>query len=162
MQASVQEALAKRQPALPEAAFSLCLRGRLDGQDAQVTIRGATADAFRANLRATREVLEEARGLLDPLPAPSQPPAVSQARPSQAEASDEPEAPRAVLAGAAPQAPGWCAVHNVQMKLRKATNGGNDWWSHQKPGVKVYCRGEGYRSKSVASEREERSGSAML
>ena len=27
---------------LPEAAFSLCLRGRLAGQDAQLTIRGAT------------------------------------------------------------------------------------------------------------------------
>ena len=27
---------------LPEAAFSLCLKGRLAGQEAQLTIRGAT------------------------------------------------------------------------------------------------------------------------
>jgi hypothetical protein len=35
-------------PALPEAAFSLCLRGRLGGQDAQLTVRGGTYAEFAA------------------------------------------------------------------------------------------------------------------
>ena len=51
--------------ACPEAAFSLCLKGRLDGQDAQLTIRGATYAEFAANVAAVR-------GLFD-APAPSQP-----------------------------------------------------------------------------------------
>jgi hypothetical protein len=50
---------------LPEAAFSLTLKGRLDGQEALLTVRGQSAAEFKANL-------EGVRGLLD---APAQPPA---------------------------------------------------------------------------------------
>ena len=49
---------------LPEAAFSLTLKGKLDGTEAMLTIRGATATEFKANLQAVR-------GLLEPLTAPS-------------------------------------------------------------------------------------------
>jgi hypothetical protein len=48
---------------LPEAVFSLCLKGRLGGQDAQLTIRGATYEEFAANVAAVR-------GLLDPVASP--------------------------------------------------------------------------------------------
>ena len=128
VQASVQEALAGRQPALPEAAFSLCLRGRLDGQDAQVTIRGATAHEFRANLQATREALESARSLLDPVAEPSFP------APSQPEPSQAPQ-----TAPSAETADDWCGVHNVTMKRQEKN--GDIWWSH-KVGEK-FCRGKG-------------------
>jgi hypothetical protein len=47
----------------PEAAFSLTLKGTLDGQEALLTARGMTAAEFKDNLRAIR-------GLLDPPPAP--------------------------------------------------------------------------------------------
>jgi hypothetical protein len=53
---------------LPEAAFSITLKGRVDGQDALLTIRGMTPEAFQANLAAVR-------GLLD---APVTPPALPQ------------------------------------------------------------------------------------
>jgi hypothetical protein len=45
----------------PEAAFSLTLKGTLDGIEALFTVRGQTATAFQANLAAVR-------GLLDPVP----------------------------------------------------------------------------------------------
>lgn len=48
---------------LPEAAFSLTLKGTLDGQEVLVTARGQTAAEFKANLEAIR-------GLLDPVPLP--------------------------------------------------------------------------------------------
>jgi hypothetical protein len=50
--------------ACPEAAFSLTLKGALDGYGALLTVRGMTAAAFQANLAAVR-------GLLDtPVPTP--------------------------------------------------------------------------------------------
>jgi hypothetical protein len=57
-----------RQP-LPEAAFSLTLKGVLDGVEAMLTVRGGTAEEFKANLQAVR-------GLLEPLtpPASQRPP----------------------------------------------------------------------------------------
>ena len=61
---------------LPEAAFSLCIKGRLGGQDAQLTVRGATYDEFARNVAAVK-------GLLD-APAASQPLA------SQASAGETP------------------------------------------------------------------------
>jgi len=51
---------------LPEAAFSLTLKGKLDGVEALFTVRGATAEQFKANLAAVR-------GLLDQPQAPRQP-----------------------------------------------------------------------------------------
>ena len=50
---------------LPEAAFSLTLKGTLDGQEALLTARGQTAAEFKANLQAIR-------GLLDPVPGTAQ------------------------------------------------------------------------------------------
>jgi hypothetical protein len=57
----------------PEAAFSLTLKGKLDGIETLLTVRGMTAEAFHRNL-------QQVRGLLD-APAPS--PAVQPASPGQ-------------------------------------------------------------------------------
>ena len=46
-------------PACPEASFSLCLRGKVQGQDAQLTIRAQTAEQFKANLAAVRGLLDQ-------------------------------------------------------------------------------------------------------
>ena len=54
----------------PEAAFSLCLKGFLDGADAQITVRGQTAADFLANVQAVRGLLIHA----SPHPAPPQAP----------------------------------------------------------------------------------------
>jgi len=51
---------------LPEAAFSLTLKGTLDGVEALFTVRGATAAEFKTNLAAVR-------GLLGQPQAPAQP-----------------------------------------------------------------------------------------
>ena len=53
-------------PACPEAAFSLCLKGRLAGQDAQLTIRAQTAEAFKANVGAVRGLLDAPSNALAP------------------------------------------------------------------------------------------------
>src|SRR6185295_10535677 len=42
----------------PEAAFSLCLKGRIDGQDAQLTVRGQTQAEFLANVAAVRGMFD--------------------------------------------------------------------------------------------------------
>src|SRR5215475_2621141 len=50
---------------LPEAAFSLTLKGTLNGVEALMTVRGQSAAEFQVNLQAIR-------GLLDtPQPAPA-------------------------------------------------------------------------------------------
>lgn len=51
----------------PEALFSLCLRG-LDraGLDAQLTVRGMTAETFLANVHAVQHLLQTPTPLLDP------------------------------------------------------------------------------------------------
>jgi hypothetical protein len=54
--------------ACPEAAFSLTLKGHLDGIEALFTVRGQTAAEFQRNLAAVR-------GLLDAPAAPPAPPA---------------------------------------------------------------------------------------
>jgi hypothetical protein len=61
--------------ALPEAAFSLCLKGRLAGQDAQLTIRGQTYGEFAANVAAVRGLLDAAPPAPPQAGAPSAPPA---------------------------------------------------------------------------------------
>ena len=66
---------------LPEAAFSLTLKGTLDGVEALLTARGQTAAEFRANL-------EVIRGLLDPVPAKP-----STAVPPQGESDTTPQCP---------------------------------------------------------------------
>jgi hypothetical protein len=54
---------------LPEAAFSLTLKGTLDGIDALLTVRGMTATEFRTNLEAVRGLLTTPQA---PVPASSQ------------------------------------------------------------------------------------------
>ena len=44
--------------ACPEAAFSLTLKGTLDGVEALFTVRGQTATEFKANLAAVRGLLD--------------------------------------------------------------------------------------------------------
>jgi hypothetical protein len=44
--------------ACPEAAFSLCIKGRLDGLDTQLTVRGQTPPEFLRNLAAVRGLLD--------------------------------------------------------------------------------------------------------
>ena len=86
----------------PEALFSLTLRGKLDGQEALLTARGQTAEEFKRNLEAIR-------GLLDaPMPAPAS---------SQPQGQGQGEGQ------------GWCAVHNVAMKLQQ--KGERTWYSHR-------------------------------
>jgi hypothetical protein len=98
---------------LPEAAFSLCLKGRLGGQDAQLTIRGATYQEFAANVDAVR-------GLLDALAAPS-----------------------ALCAGANPgrhpEPEGWCVMHGLPMKLNHGMDG-HRWYSHRTD--EGWCKGK--------------------
>jgi hypothetical protein len=43
---------------LPEAAFSLTLKGRMAGVDALLTVRGATPAEFQRNLEAVRGLLD--------------------------------------------------------------------------------------------------------
>jgi hypothetical protein len=54
----------------PEAAFSLCIKGRLDGLDSQLTVRGQTPAEFKANLASIR-------GLLDGVAGTGTPPALT-------------------------------------------------------------------------------------
>jgi hypothetical protein len=98
----------------PEALFSLTLKGKLDGIDTLLTVRGQSAAEFKANLA-------QVRGLLDqPQPAASQPP----------------------QSGPTPQDKGWCKSHNVQMQWNEGKDGRKGWhshriengWCHGKPG----------------------------
>ena len=65
---------------LPEAPFSLTLKGTLGGQDALLTVRGITAAEFQANLAAVRALLDA--------PAPASPPA-----PTQGQGDTPPQCP---------------------------------------------------------------------
>jgi hypothetical protein len=104
---------------LPEAAFSLCLKGRLNGIDAQLTVRGQSYQEFVTNVAAVR-------GLLDPLPAGTAPAPAS---------SPEPTAPPSDLAG-------WCPIHQVPMKLQSNDRG--SWFSHKT--AEGWCRGKEKKS----------------
>jgi hypothetical protein len=86
---------------LPEAAFSLCLRGTLAGQDAQLTIRGASYAEFAANVAAVRGLLDPPAGRPAPVQVPTNP----------------------------PPAEGWCPVHQVPME--RQSNARGSWWSHK-------------------------------
>ena len=127
-QATRPERAAYRQAAqpepLPEAAFSLTLKGTIGGHDALLTIRGATFDAFQANVAAVR-------GMMDPAPAhaPAALPQTYGAR--QAEKALGP------VPAARPE--GWCAVHGVQMP--KQSNARGSWFSH-KTAEGSWCKGK--------------------
>jgi hypothetical protein len=69
-------------PSCPEALFSLTLKGRLDGHETLLTVRGMTAAEFQTNLTAVRGLLD---GPAVASPAPLQP--------SAGEAGHLPECP---------------------------------------------------------------------
>ena len=87
---------------LPEAAFSLTLKGTLDGAPALLTARGQTAAEFKANLQAIR-------GLLDPRPATAVPKPAPVAEPGQ----------------------DYCFQHQVSMRWNEGKAGRKGWYSHR-------------------------------
>jgi len=100
---------------LPEAAFSLTLKGTIGGIEAMMTVRGRNPQEFQANVAAIR-------GMLD---APTVPGAQHAApAPTPAAPAETPE--------------GWCAVHSVQMK--RQSNDRGSWWSHKVGDT--WCRGK--------------------
>jgi hypothetical protein len=100
----------------PEAAFSLTLKGTLDGQEALLTARGQTAAEFKRNLEAIR-------GLLDAVPAQ----ASSQAPQGQL----SPQQHNALAQHRPITQTGWCAVHIVEMKWNDGKEGKRGWYSHR-------------------------------
>lgn len=105
--------------ACPEAAFSLTLKGLLDGQDALLTVRGQTPEEFTTNLQAVR-------GLFD-TPAASQP--------SQPSAPDQP----AALPEPEPTTRE-CPVHPGVLMVEQH-NARGAWWSHKT--AEGWCKGKG-------------------
>jgi hypothetical protein len=59
-------------PLCPEALFSLTIRGKLDGQETLLTVRGQTVDEFQRNLQAVRGLLDAVQA-----PPPAQPASVT-------------------------------------------------------------------------------------
>lgn len=100
---------------LPEAAFSLTIKGTIGGHEAMLTVRGQTAQAFAANVAAIR-------GMLDAVTAPS------------AQAA----APASTPAAPVETPEGWCPIHDVQMKHQSNQRG--SWWSHKSGDT--WCRGK--------------------
>jgi hypothetical protein len=112
-------------PALPEATFSLTLKGTLDGVDALLTVRGASVAEFQTNLQAVR-------GLLD-RPAPQ--------GPTQAPSPGQPLTPQQMNAAAMHRpVTGFCAVHSCQMHLNTGKDG-RQWYSHRLP-EGGFCKGK--------------------
>jgi hypothetical protein len=96
---------------LPEAAFSLSLKGTLNGQDALLTVRGATIAEFQANVQAVK-------GLLDsPQAGPPHPTATDLPRPTTA----------------------YCAIHKATMTLQDKN--GRRWFSHRVSEDGQWCKG---------------------
>jgi hypothetical protein len=113
---------------LPEAAFSLTLKGTLDGQEALLTARGQTAAEFRANLAAIR-------GLLDARPQPQ--------TPAQASSPAQPLSPQQHNAAAMHRpVTGFCQIHNVEMKWNEGRDGRKGWHSHRADDGS-WCKGRG-------------------
>lgn len=106
---------------LPEAAFSLTLKGTVDGQDALLTVRGMTAAEFQTNLTAIRGLLDAPQA---PAPAASTPAPLS---PQQYNAM----AQHRPLTGV-------CPIHQVAMKEQEKD--GRRWWSHRHDGQ--WCKGK--------------------
>lgn len=93
--------------ACPEAALSLCLKGKIGGVEAQLTVRGQTPDEFHRNLAAVRELLDAPA---QP-PSPPSPPAKPAATPAPEPTTRE------------------CPIHKVLMTEQH--NGRGAWWSHR-------------------------------
>ena len=107
------------QPACPEAALSLCLKGRVRGVDAQLTVRGATREEFLSNLLAAMDVqkhIDALTVLFDERPGTPPAAATPPANPPQS----------------------WCTTHGVQMRLNHKD--GRTWYSHPLEGGH-WCKG---------------------
>ena len=98
---------------MPEAAFSMTLRGTLDGVETLLTVRGMTPAEFKANLEAIK-------GLLDAVQP--QPPRASAPTQGQSEAPIK----------------DWCSTHQVRMKRHENATG--VWYSHYIDGA--HCKGK--------------------
>jgi hypothetical protein len=108
----------------PEASFSLTLRGSMDGMDAQLTVRGATAETFKANVEAIRALLV--------------PPPVQVLAPG---GQDEPTMPppEGQMVVAPAEAQRFCPRHGDKMTHNHKD--GQSWWSHRLPD-KSWCKGK--------------------
>ena len=96
--------------ACPEAGLSLCLKGRLRGLDAQVTIRGKDRQEFYANLLGVLDLSSYGAGL--------------------AALFDGASLPAAAANGTQEARPeGWCGKHGVAMQENHKD--GRTWWSHR-------------------------------
>jgi hypothetical protein len=100
-------------PPLPEAAFSLTLKGTLGGVDALLTVRGHTPAEFQRHLQSIK-------GLLDATPQPATP-----AQPLS------PQQHKAIT--------GVCAIHQVEMHWNEGKDGRKGWYSHRHDGQ--WCKG---------------------
>jgi hypothetical protein len=109
-------------PACPEAVFSLCLRGMIQGHDAQLTIRAQTVEEFKANVEAVR-------GLLDDAPA---------ARESGSQPSEPSAARRDTASEDAGEARRFCPLHGTPMQEQHNERG--FCWSH-KQADSTWCKG---------------------
>lgn len=98
-------------PPLPEATYSLTLRGTMAGQDAMLTIRGSSAAEFRANIQAVAGVLDS------PQAGPPHPTATDLPRPTTA----------------------YCAIHKATMTLQDKN--GRRWFSHRVSEDGQWCKG---------------------
>jgi hypothetical protein len=102
----------------PEALFSCTLRGKLDGIETLLTVRGMSAAEFQRNLAAIR-------GLLD--------------APPQASPPAQPLSPQQLNALAMHRpVEGVCPIHQVQM-IENEKNG-QRWYSHRLP-EGGFCKG---------------------
>src|SRR5262245_47770084 len=111
--------------ACPEAALSLCLKGRLRGVDAQLTIRGMNEAEFLTNMQAIVQLAQHTEAIAALFDGPPE---------TTADAS-------CLMTEAPPK--GWCAIHNVQML--KQDNERGSWWSHYL-GDHQWCRGKAKKS----------------
>ena|SRR5215471_5751243 len=107
--------------ACPEAGLSLCLKGRLRGLDAQLTVRGATREEFLRNVLSVLDL----SGHLDALTGLFEAPGGAQASRPVPSPEARPE--------------GWCAIHGVQMIEQSNERG--TWLSHYL-GDRQWCRGK--------------------
>jgi len=108
---------------LPEAAFSLTLKGLIGGNDALLTVRGRSLAEFQANVSAVRGMLDAPAA-----PAPAPVPQTYGAR----------QAAKALGPVPAETPEGWCPVHQVQML--KQSNQRGSWFSHKT--LDGWCKGK--------------------
>ena len=97
--------------ACPEAALSLCLKGRIRGTDAQLTVRGSTREEFLTNVLAAMDVqkhIDDLTVLFDDRP------------------------------GTPPAAEHWCHQHGVAMHETIGKTGAR-WYSHRTS--EGWCKG---------------------